>query len=89
MCGREWEEGAGAVPFSRERGVAVGEDDTDGWAPSVRERGTEVSGLGWFGCWANSVLGRPRLPLFFIFFFFFLFLFFCFVCLKTFLFGFG
>jgi hypothetical protein len=47
----------------------VGEDDTDGWAPSVRERGRGAGGVGLVrAAGAGTVPGRPRLPLFFIFF---------------------
>jgi hypothetical protein len=58
----------------------IREDGADKWdlLGSERERGKSVGlyFLGWFGCWADSVPGRPRLPFSLFFFFFFLFLFF-------------
>jgi hypothetical protein len=73
----------------------VGEERADRWALSVREiKRKGATGLGWFGWWADSVPGRPRLPFLYFFSssFFFYFSDFCFVCLtclKTNLFGFG
>jgi hypothetical protein len=45
---------------SKRRGVAVGEDDTDGWGLSVSVKGR--GGCGWFfpgWCWAGLASGRP------------------------------
>jgi hypothetical protein len=76
---RKWERGVGGfVPREREEGGTVGEEITDGWAPSVRGRKERAAGIvGWLGT-ARSILirvGPVRLVSFFLFFFLFFFVF--------------
>jgi hypothetical protein len=87
-CARESREGSGVVVLlSRERGVAVVEEDTDEWAPSVRERRRKgAAGCCGLVCWVDPSRVGPvaSFPFFSSFFLFFsVFLSFCIFCINS------